>query len=308
MDVILSALRTLGVDIEGSSLPFAVHGTGSVPGGTVEIDASASSQFVSGLLLAAASFDGPLTVRHVGKPVPSQPHIEMTVAALRHVGVAVDDDLPDQWTVVPGPVAPWTAPIEPDLSNATPFLAAAALTGGRVTVPHWPAATTQAGDAIRGILLDMGAAVVLDGGGLTVTGSTRLCGIDVDLHDVGELTPTVAALALFADGPSELRGIGHLRGHETDRLAALAADITAVGGDITEHADGLTIRPATLHGGRWLSYADHRMATAGAIVGLRVADVVVDDIDTTAKTLPDFAALWMDMLGHAAPVGTGAPS
>jgi len=305
MDVILSALRRLGVDIDGSSLPFAVRGTGAVPGGTVEIDASASSQFVSGLLLAAASFDGPLTVRHVGKAVPSQPHIEMTVAALRHVGVPVDDAWPDQWTVSPGPVTPWTAPIEPDLSNATPFLAAAALTGGAVTVPNWPASTTQAGDAIRTILLDMGASVVLDGSGLTVTGPTQLSGIDIDLHDVGELTPTVAALALFADGPSHLRGIGHLRGHETDRLAALAADIAAVGGDIIELVDGLTIRPAALHGGRWQSYADHRMATAGAIVGLRVADVVVDDIDTTAKTLPDFAGLWMTMLGHAGPDATG---
>jgi len=296
MNVILAALRDLGVDVRGSGLPFTVLGSGSVPAGTVEIDASASSQFVSGLLLAAASFDGPLTVRHVGKPVPSQPHIEMTVAALRHVDVRVDDDLPDQWTVTPGPVAPWTDPIEPDLSNATPFLAAAAITGGRVTVPHWPGTTTQAGDAIRGILVDMGASVALDADGLTVTGPTGLSGIDVDLHDVGELTPTVAALALFADGPSELRGIGHLRGHETDRLAALATDIAAVGGDVIERADGLTIRPAALHGGRWRSCADHRMATAGAIVGLRVADVVVDDIGTTAKTLPGFAEMWTAML------------
>jgi 3-phosphoshikimate 1-carboxyvinyltransferase len=296
MGVILSALRALGVDVRGEALPFTVHGTGVVPGGTVEIDASASSQFVSGLLLAAPSFAGPLTVRHVGKPVPSQPHIDMTVASLRQVGVTVDDDLANQWTVTPGPVAPWTAVIEPDLSNATPFLAAAALTGGRVTVPDWPMRTTQAGDAIRGILTEFGALAAVDGRGLTVTGPDRLTGIDIDLHDVGELTPTVAALALFADGPSELRGIGHLRGHETDRLAALADDITAVGGEVTEHEHGLTIRPTDLHGGRWRAYADHRMATAGAIVGLRVPAVVVDDIDTTAKTLPGFATMWSTML------------
>jgi len=172
-------------------------------------------------------------------------------------------------------------------------------------VPDWPDSTTQAGDAIRGILLEMGALVVRQPGGLTVTGPTRLAGIDVDLHDVGELTPTVAALALFADGPSELRGIGHLRGHETDRLAALAADIAAVGGEITEHVDGLTIRPAALHGGVWRSCADHRMATAGAIVGLRVADVIVDDIETTAKTLPGFADMWATMLGGPPTDGTG---
>jgi len=188
-------------------------------------------------------------------------------------------------------------PIEPDLSNATPFLAAAAVTGGRVTVPHWPAATTQAGDAIRGLLTAMGVSVELGPDGLTVTGSDDLHGLDADLHDVGELTPTVAAVALFADSPSRLTGIGHLRGHETDRLAALAQDITAVGGRVDEHADGLTIHPGPLHGGAWGAFADHRMATAGAIVGLRVPGVLVDDVATTAKTLPGFEGMWARMLG-----------
>ena len=221
----------------------------------------------------------------------------MTVAALRSVGVTVDDATPNRWRVEPGPVAPWTAAIEPDLSNATPFLAAAAVSGGRIQIPGWPDRTTQAGDAIRGLLRRMGVAVELSGGRLTVTGPQALSGIDADLHDVGELTPTMAAIALFAEGPSILRGIGHLRGHETDRLAALAADIAALGGDVTETADSLTIRPAPLHGGTWRSYADHRMATAGAIVGLRVPGVVVDDVGTTAKTLPDFEIMWRDMLG-----------
>ena len=299
MGVVLDALRDLGVEVAGDSLPFTLRGTGAVPGGTVDIDASASSQFVSGLLLAAPSFDGPLTVRHVGPPVPSQPHIDMTVAALRHVGVEIDDSEHDVWRVTPGPVAPWTAVIEPDLSNATPFLAAAAITGGRVTVPDWPSSTTQAGDAIRGILERMGATVALDAAGLTVVGPRDLTGIDIDLHDVGELTPTVAAIALFATSPSTLRGIGHLRGHETDRLAALAADLTAVGGDVTELPDGLVIRPdvSNLHGGRWRSYADHRMATAGAVVGLRVPAVVIDDIGSTGKTMPDFPALWAELVG-----------
>ena len=240
MATVLDALRALGVRVDGDRLPFIVDATGRVPGGSVRIDASASSQFVSGLLLSAPSFVDGVEVLHTGAPVPSMPHIEMTVQALRAVGITVDDAVPDRWRVEPGPVAPWTMPIEPDLSNATPFLAAAAVTGGRVTVPHWPAATTQAGDAIRGLLTAMGVRVELGPDGLTVTGSDDLHGLDADLHDVGELTPTVAAVALFADSPSRLTGIGHLRGHETDRLAALAQDITAVGGRVAEHADGLT--------------------------------------------------------------------
>ena len=297
MATVLDALRALGVRVDGDRLPFIVDATGRVPGGSVRIDASASSQFVSGLLLSAPSFVDGVEVLHTGAPVPSMPHIEMTVQALRAVGITVDDAVPDRWRVEPGPVAPWTMPIDPDLSNATPFLAAAAVTGGRVTVPHWPAATTQAGDAIRGLLTAMGVRVELGPDGLTVTGSDDLHGLDADLHDVGELTPTVAAVALFADSPSRLTGIGHLRGHETDRLAALAQDITAVGGRVDEHADGLTIHPGPLHGGAWGAFADHRMATAGAIVGLRVPGVLVDDVATTAKTLPGFEGMWARMLG-----------
>ncbi len=296
MVTVLDALRTLGARVDGDRLPFTVYGQGAIAGGTVRIDASASSQFVSGLLLSAPSFTDGVEVLHEGAAVPSLPHIQMTVQALRTVGVTVDDSVPDRWRVEPGPVGRWTAPIEPDLSNATPFLAAAAVTGGTVTVPGWPATTTQAGDAIRGLLTMMGATVSLGADGLTVTGPDRLAGLDADLHDVGELTPTVAAVALFADGPSRLTGIGHLRGHETDRLAALAQDITAVGGRVDEAPDGLTIHPAALHGGRWGSFADHRMATAGAIVGLRVPGVVVDDVATTAKTLPGFDLMWQTML------------
>jgi 3-phosphoshikimate 1-carboxyvinyltransferase len=300
MATVLDALRALGVTVTGDRLPFAVDGAGEVAGGTVHLDASASSQFVSGLLLSGASFRDGVTVVHQGPPIPSQPHLEMTVAALRSVGVRVDQPAADTWQVRPGPVAPWTPVIEPDLSNATPFLAAAALTGGRVTVPDWPISTTQAGDAIRGVLQQMGADVALDDDGLTVTGPDRLQGVDLDLRDVGELTPTIAALTLFADRPSRLRGIGHLRGHETDRLAALADNITALGGSVTEHADALTVRPHRLHGGGWRAHADHRMATAGAIVGLVVPGVEVDDIDSTAKTLPGFAPLWAELVGGGA--------
>lgn len=296
MGTILTALRSLGVPIDGDRLPFQIHGSGRVLGGEVTIDASASSQFVSGLLLAAPSFERGLTVRHVGPAVPSHPHIAMTVACLRRVGVSIYDDVPDTWQVEPGPVAPWIGPIEPDLSNATPFLAAAAVTGGSVTVPGWPTSTTQAGDAFRAIAAEMGCRIELSERGLTLTGPQRLTGIDIDLHDVGELTPTITAMALSADGQSHLRGIGHLRGHETDRLAALTADAAALGGTITADGDGLHITPGPLHGGLWRTWADHRMATAGAILGLVVDGVEVDDIACTSKTMPDFAADWARLL------------
>ena len=296
MTTILQALRDLGADIDGDAMPFVLHGTGSLAGGTVRIDASASSQFVSGLMLSGASYEHGLTLVHTGKPVPSMPHIEMTVEMLRSVGVSVDDSGANTWRVQPGPVSPWNRTVEPDLSNATPFLAAAAVAGGTVRIPHWPTATTQPGDAIRWILALMGATVDLSAGTLSVTGSGQLAGVDLDLHDVGELTPTIAALAMFADGPSRLYGIGHLRGHETDRLAAIAGNIRSIGGDAQETPDGVIIRPRPLTGGIWAAWADHRMATAGAIVGLRVPDLWVDDIDTTAKTLPGFDRMWTDML------------
>ncbi len=301
---LLDGLRGLGVRVDGDRLPFTVHARGEVPGGTVTIDASGSSQFVSGLLLSAARFDAGVTVRHDGPPVPSLPHIDMTVAMLRRAGVTVEiahrHGAPSEWTVKPGAVRAVDWVVEPDLSNATPFLAAAAVTGGEVTVPHWPAETTQAGDAIRAILTDMGADVRRTDAGLTVRGPGELLGLDVDLHDVGELAPTVTALAALATTPSTLRGIAHLRGHETDRLAALATEFAGLGGDVTETADGLEIRPSPLHGGPWRAYADHRMATAGAIVGLRVPGIEIDDVATTAKTLPGFDRMWETMLDSSA--------
>lgn len=296
MSTVLDALRALGASIDGDTLPFTLHGKGGLAGGTVTIDASASSQFVSGLLLAGARYDEGLTVHHDGKPVPSLPHIDMTVQMLREAGVAVNDAEPNTWRVSPGPIASRDWVIEPDLSNATPFLAAAAVTGGSVTVPGWPTVTTQPGDMFGEIASRMGCTVDRGPGGLTVTGPDQLHGIDVDLHEAGELTPTVAALAVLADEPSVLRGIAHLRGHETDRLAALAAEINALGGSATETEDGLEIRPRPLHAGLWHSYEDHRMATAGAIVGLMIPGMEIDDIATTAKTLPDFPAMWAGMM------------
>jgi 3-phosphoshikimate 1-carboxyvinyltransferase len=293
---VLSALRSLGVRVAGDRLPFTVHGEGHVRGGRVVLDASRSSQFVSALLLAAARFDEGLDLLHDGKAVPSQPHIEMTLAVLRRHGVEVDDAEPDRWRVAPGPIHAVDHTIEPDLSNAAPFLALAATTGGSVTVRDWPRPTTQAGDLIREVLERMGCEVSFGAHGLTVTGGEDLHGIDVDLHDAGELTPVVAALCALADGPSYLRGVEHIRGHETDRLAALAAELHRLGADVTELPDGLALRPATLHSALFHTYADHRMAHAAAVLGSAVAGVTVDDVAATGKTFPDFPRVWSRLL------------
>jgi 3-phosphoshikimate 1-carboxyvinyltransferase len=299
MGPLITALQDLGADLDDSGtghLPLTVRGAGRLAGGTVSLDASASSQFVSALLLAGARYDEGLTIRHHGEPVPNEPHILMTIEALRDAGAVVDDSEPNVWRVEPSEINGLEVVVEPDLSNATPFLAAALVSGGTVRVPGWPQHTTQAGDAIREILGRMGADVRLDRDGLTVVGGERLAGLDVDLRDAAELTPTVAALAALASSPSRIRGVAHIRGHETDRLAALSHELNSLGGDVTETEDGLRINPAPLRGGRFRSYHDHRMATAGAILGLRVPGITVEDIGTTGKTIPDFVGLWSGML------------
>ncbi len=301
MGPVLGAMRSLGVDVldEGrGSLPFTVRGLdGLVPGGRTVLDASGSSQFVSALLLSGARYRKGVTVVHDGPPVPSEPHLAMTVETLRDCGVVVDDSEPGTWRVEPGTVGALDVQVEPDLSNAAPFLAAALVCGGRVHVPDWPQRTTQAGDHLRDLLDQMGAEVGLDRDGLTVEGTGELYGIDADLHEAGELAPVVAALCALADSPSTLRGIAHLRGHETDRLAALATELGACGAEVTEREDGLSIRPKPLQGRVFRTYHDHRMAQAGAVVGLRVPGTEVEDVATTAKTLPDFTGLWDRLLG-----------
>ncbi|RZT19651.1 3-phosphoshikimate 1-carboxyvinyltransferase [Kribbella sp. VKM Ac-2569] len=300
MGVILGALRTLGVQIDDGGtgrMPYTVSGTGSVRGGKVTLDASGSSQFVSALLLAGARYDEGVDIRHDGKPVPSQPHLDMSVAMLRERGVVVDDAEPNRWVVAPGPIRALDTAIEPDLSNAAPFLAAAVITGGEVTVTGWPAETTQPGGQLPEIFTRFGAEVTRTEDGLTVRGTGRVQGCDLDLSEVGELSPVIAAVAAFADGPSYLRGIAHLRNHETDRLAALETEFNALGGDVTQLEDGLAIRPKPLRGGLFHTYDDHRMAHAAAVVGLLVDDLQIENIGTTAKTLPEFPAMWSELAG-----------
>jgi 3-phosphoshikimate 1-carboxyvinyltransferase len=296
MKTTLDSLRALGVSVTGDSLPFSIQGQGEVQGGPIEIDASASSQFVSGLLLVGARFKSRLTVSHVGDHLPSMPHIEMTIACLRNRGVEASQTGPASWAVEPGEISGGEITIEPDLSNAGPFLAAAMVAGGSVKISNWPKKTTQVGNDFDGILQQIGAKVERVGDDLVVSGTGSILGIDIDLSTGGELTPVVAALAALAESPSQIRGVAHLRGHETDRLSALVSEINSLGGNATETDDGMIIKPAKLHGGLWKTYEDHRMATAGAIIGLRVPGVEIEDISVTAKTIPEFVSLWEQML------------
>ena len=296
---VLTALKQLGVSVEHNNkykLPITINGDGKIKGGTVEIDASASSQFVSALLLVAPATQEGITIKNIGPSLPSAPHIEMTIQMLEKFGATVQRTA-SSWSVKPCQLIGQDLVIEPDLSNAAPFMAAAMICGGSVQVSDWPLSTTQPGDQLRSIFTKMGAKVELNASGLTITGSGKIHGIDIDLGDVGELTPSIAAIASLATTPSALRGISHLRLHETDRLAALANEINNLGGSVIEGPGDLVIKPGKMNASQiWRSYEDHRMATAGAIIGLAVEGVIVENIETTQKTLSDFPGMWQGML------------
>ena len=302
---VIAALEELGIEIEHGgrySLPIVVKSKGAIPGGALTIDASASSQFLSALLLIGSSTKNGITATHKGGPLPSMPHIDMTVQMLRDFGAQVSvDKNAESWSVAAGTLHGVDLIIEPDLSNAAPFLSIAMVCGGSITIADWPMQTTQPGDQLREILTQMGATVSLNADGLTITGGESIHGIDIDLHDVGELTPAIAALAALADSPSHLRGIGHLRLHETDRLAALTREINSLGGNVIEEETSIRIVPAGkfgagLHGGIFHTYDDHRLATAGAVIGLAVPGVEIENVATTRKTLPDFPGLWQSFI------------
>lgn len=297
---LLGALADLGAKVSGPHrLPFSVA-AGAFRGGTVSLDASASSQFVSALLLAGARYRDGIDVRHSGGTVPSLPHIEMTCTLLRRRGVEVTRTSASSWSVAPGPISACDEVVEPDLTNAATVLAAALVTGGSLSTA-WPSDSVQATDALAGVLAAFGARLDYrdDPNGvrvITVSGTDGVHGADVDLHDVSELTPVAAALAAVADSPSRLRGVAHIRGHETDRLAALAEGLSGLGVHTAETPDGLAITPTARHGGMFATRADHRLAHAAALVGLVTPGVMLDDISCTTKTLPDFAALWRGLM------------
>jgi len=306
---VIAALEDLGIEVEHDgrySLPMVVKSKGQIPGGALTIDASASSQFLSALLLIAPSTRDGIVATHKGGPLPSMPHIDMTVQMLRDFGAKVEvNKEANSWSVSAGALQGQDLVIEPDLSNAAPFLSIAMVCGGSITIADWPEVTTQPGDQLRDILTAMGATISRDQdknkGGLTITGGESIHGIDIDLHDVGELTPAIAALAALADSPSHLRGIGHLRLHETDRLAALTREINSLGGNVVEDETSLHITPngalgKGLHGGTFHTYEDHRLATAGAVIGLVIPGVEIENVATTRKTLPDFPGLWQSLV------------
>lgn len=308
MATLIEAMRDVGIEVNDAGrglLPMLVHGRGHVPGGEVVLDASRSSQFVSALLLSGARFEAGVTVHHVGPPVPSTPHIDMTIAMLAQQGAAVrsvvDEPIGGQtrrtWHLDPCTLQPIDRVIEPDTSNALPFIAAALVTGGSVRIRHWPKDSLQPTEQVLDVLAALGADLAFDDEGLVVSGSGNLTGIDVDLSDIGETAPSFLALAAFADGPSHLRGISHLRGHETDRLSALQTEFTNIGAHVEQTDDGLRIEPADMRGGQFRTYDDHRMATTAAIVGLRVSGMHIENIATTAKTLPGFTARWGSLVG-----------
>ncbi|MBW3080657.1 3-phosphoshikimate 1-carboxyvinyltransferase [Bifidobacterium saguinibicoloris] len=322
MKPVLDGLEQLGATItyhgEEGFLPFSVtpprhdrgdastDGEGAPRRAHVAIDSSQSSQFISGLLLIASRLPGGLTLTHTGEKTPSLPHIRMTVADVAAAGGHVDaDEDARTWTAAHADLQlPGRVVVEPDLSNAAPFLGAALIAGGTVRVPHWPASTTQPGGLLPGYLERMGATVTFpeEDGVRTcqVTSDGTIHGLgDFDLTAAGEIAPSLAAILVFADAPTRMIGIGHLRGHETNRLAALVAEITRIGGAARELEDGIEITPvprAELHGAVMESYADHRMATFAAMIGLSVPGVHVVDVETTRKTLPDFVGMWTRLL------------
>jgi 3-phosphoshikimate 1-carboxyvinyltransferase len=299
LEPVIKALEQLGASIEHGNkyrLPLTINGSGEIKGGEVEVDASASSQFISALMLLGPATKNGLTIKNIGKTLPSMPHIEMTIQMLRQFGATVEVN-DNSWKVVSGDLSGQDLTIEPDLSNAAPFMAAAMICGGSVEILDWPKSTSQPGDQLRDIFAKMGAKIERNNEGFKISGSGTISGIDIDLHDVGELTPSIAAVAALASSPSTLRGIAHLRLHETDRLAALASEINNLGGDVTEGPGELLIKPSKLVASQiFKSYEDHRMATAGAIMGLAVKDLIVENIETTKKTLPDFPGMWQEML------------
>ena len=299
LEPVIKALEQLGASIEHGNkyrLPLTINGSGEIKGGEVEVDASASSQFISALMLLGPATKNGLTIKNIGKTLPSMPHIEMTIQMLRQFGATVEVN-ENSWKVISGDLLGQDLTIEPDLSNAAPFMAAAMICGGSVEILDWPKSTSQPGDQLRDIYAKMGAKIERSNDGLKISGSGTISGIDIDLHDVGELTPSIAAVAALASSPSTLRGIAHLRLHETDRLAALASEINNLGGDVTEGPGELLIKPSKLVASQiFKSYEDHRMATAGAIMGLAVKDLIVENIETTKKTLPDFPGMWQEML------------
>ena len=283
---LVDALTALGVHVRAlgapGRLPLAVRGPAR--GGPVAIAGSLSSQFVSGLLMAGPRMERGLEIE-LSSPLVSVPYVEMTRAVMAAFGVAGAG-----LTVAHAAYAPARYAIEPDASAASYFLAAAAITGGRVAIEGLGADSIQGDVAFAGVLEQMGARVERSPGQVVVSGAGELHGVDVDMSNISDTAQTLAAVAAFATSPTRVRGIGFIRGKETDRIAAIVAELTRAGVRAQAHDDGFSVQPGEVHGARFETYDDHRMAMSLALLGLRVPGVEIAGPGCVAKTYPGFFA------------------
>lgn len=285
---LIAALRELGGAVDGDRLPITI--SAPIQGGDVTIAGNESSQFASALLLVAPALPRGLRLRITGALV-SAPFVELTIAALAARGVTVERTGPHAYAVTPQRVKARSLRIPADVTAATYPAAAAAILGGAVTIDHVDARErtgTQGDVRFFAILERMGCTVARRDSSVTVKRSGSLFGVIADLRDCSDVFPTIAVVAACAPTPSELLGVGHTRLQESDRIAAVAAGLRALGGEVIESSDGLRILPRPLSGGVVDATGDHRIAMAFSILGLEVPGVGIEGSDAVTKTFPDF--------------------
>jgi 3-phosphoshikimate 1-carboxyvinyltransferase len=298
MAPMLDALRSLGAQIVGHGEPGHLPVTitaGGLFGGTIRVRADLSSQFVSGLLLAAPRAKSDLVIEVEGDVV-SRPFLDLTVRVMHAFGAPVETDA-GRFAVPAGGYRPAEYRVEPDASSASYFFAAAAICGGRVTVEGLGSGTTQGDARFADVLASMGAIVERTATSTTVVGGP-LVGVDVDLAEMGDVALTLAAVAVFADGPTRVRGVGYIRRHETDRIAAVVKELGRCGVRAEETEDGFIVHPGTPHGAEIHTYDDHRVAMSFALLGLRVPGIRITDAACVGKTFPGFWDVLASLTGR----------
>jgi 3-phosphoshikimate 1-carboxyvinyltransferase len=298
IEPLLMALRQLGATIysqEGTGCPPVVAEAAGLPGEICRVRGDLSSQFLSALLMVGPYAGGGMTV-HVEGELVSRPYIGITTSIMRDFGVTVLEQ-GDRYIVPPGVYTAREYAIEPDATAASYFYAAAALTGGTVRVAGLGRGAVQGDLAFVDVLERMGCTIERGADAITVHGPAQLRGVDADMGDISDTAQTLAAIAPFASGPVTMRGLAHARLKETDRVAAVAAELRKLGGQVEERPDGLTIHPSALHAGTVATYDDHRMAMSFALIGLRVPGIRIADPGCVAKTFPDFFERFEAMRG-----------
>lgn len=284
---LVTRLRQLGAVIDGDSLPLTVTG-GGLTGGSVVVQGSASSQYLSALLMVAPRMPDGLYIRVAG-PLVSRPYIELTLATMAEFGVEVDaHPAYREFQVAPAQYRPATVRIEPDASAASYFFAAAAISGGRVRVDGLGTTATQGDLEFVRILEKMGAEVTMTEERTEVRGTDQLHGVTVDMRDLSDTAQTLAVTATFADSPTEITGIGFIRRKETDRIRAVVTELTKRGIRAAETPDGMIVYPGRATPGTVATYDDHRMAMSFALLGLVHPGISIEDPDCVAKTFPDY--------------------